>query len=81
MPSYLITRIYGEHGIWYRNGFTDSDVRRILDTEGREFLEIRGGCERIAKTRVVRSYRGFARRCVFVGLLTFPWGIVDHFSG
>ena len=81
VPSYLITRMYGEFGSWYRNSFIDSGVLRVLDAEAREFLEICGGCERIAKTRVVRSYRAFARQCVFFYLLTFPWGVVNHFGG
>lgn len=80
VPSYLITRMYGEFGSWHRDGLIDSGILRVLDVEAREFLEICGGCERIAKTRVVRSYRAFARQCVVLHLLTFPWGIVDHFG-
>jgi len=80
VPSYLITRMYGEFGSWYRDGFIDSGVLRVLDAEAREFLEICGACERIARTRVVRSYRAFTRQCVVVYLLTFPWGIVNHFG-
>ena len=80
VPSYLITRMYGEFGSWHRDGFIDSGIMRVLDVEAREFLEICGGCERIARTRVVRSYRAFARQCVIVYLLTFPWGIVHQFG-
>lgn len=80
VPSYLITRMYGEFGSWYRNGFIDSGLLRVLDAEAREFLEICGGCERIANTRVVRSYRAFSRQCVVVYLITFPWGIVNQFG-
>lgn len=80
MPSYLITRIDGEFGSWLKNGFVDSGVLRVLDVEAREFLEISGACERIRTTRVVRSYRAFARQCVFVYPLTFPWGVVDQFG-
>jgi len=79
VPSYLITRMYGEFGGWLKNGFVDSGVLRVLDVESREFLAICGDCERIRTTRAVRSYRAFARQCVFVYLLTFPWGIVNHF--
>jgi putative membrane protein len=80
VPSYLITRMYGEFGSWLENGLIDSGVLRVLDAEARAFLEICGGCERIRTTRVVRSYRAFARQCVFLYLLTFPWGIVNHFG-
>lgn len=78
VPSYLITRMYGEFGSWYRDGRIDGGVLRVLDEEAREFLEICGGCERIHNTRLVRSYRAFAQQCIFVYLLTFPWGVVDH---
>lgn len=78
VPSYLITRMYGEFGSWLREGRIDSGVLRVLDAEAREFLEICGGCERINTTRLVRSYRAFARQCIWVYLITFPWGIVDH---
>lgn len=80
VPSYLITRMYGDFGSWLKNGMIDSGVLRVLDAEARVFLEICGGCERIRTTRVVRSYRAFARQCVFLYLLTFPWGIVNHFG-
>ena len=79
VPSYLITRMYEEFGIWHTNGFIDSGVLRVLDVEARQFLEICGDCERIKTTGVVRSYRTFARQCIFVYLITFPWGIVDRF--
>lgn len=78
VPSYLITRMYGEFGSWYRDGRIDGGVLRVLDEEAREFLEICGGCERIRNTQLVRSYRAFAQQCIFVYLLTFPWGVVNH---
>ncbi|MCA9060223.1 MAG: hypothetical protein KDA85_17060, partial [Planctomycetaceae bacterium] len=43
-------------------------------------LDICGGCERIRNTRVVTSYRLFARQCVWLYLITLPWGIVDTFG-
>ena len=79
VPSYLITRMYEEIGAWKADGFIDGDDLRVLDSEARQFLDICGGCERIRNTRVVRSYRTFARQCVFLFLATFPWGVVDSF--
>ena len=79
VPSYLITRMYEEFGEWKSNGFIDGDELRVLDAEARQFLDIVGGCERIRKTQVVKSYKTFARQCVFLYLITFPWGIVDSF--
>jgi len=79
LPSYLVTRMYEEMGSWRDNGFIDSMVLRVLDEEARQFLEICGGCERIKNTRIALSYRIFARQCVFLFLVTFPWGIVNSF--
>ena len=80
VPSYLVTRMYEEIGSWKANAFIDGDELRILDSEARQFLEICGGCERIRNTRVVRSYRTFARQCIGLYLISFPWGIVDSFG-
>jgi ion channel-forming bestrophin family protein len=77
VPSYLITRMYEEIGSWKSDGFIDGDDLIVLDAEARQFLDICGGCERIRNTRVVRSYRTFARQCVGLYLITFPWGVVD----
>lgn len=81
VPAYLITRIYEQFGAWKADGFIDGDDLRVLDAEARQFLDICGGCERIRTTLIVRSYRTFARQCVGLFLLTFPWGIVDSFHG
>lgn len=79
VPSYLVTRMYEAIGRWKTNGYIDGDDMRVLDVEARQFLDICGGCERIRKTLVVRSYRRFARQCVALYLISFPWGIVDSF--
>lgn len=79
VPAYLITRMYEEIGSWKTNGFIDGDDMRVLDAESRQFLDICGACERIRNTRVVRSYRTFARQCVGLYLATLPWGIANSF--
>lgn len=79
IPGYLIDRIYRRLGAWKEHQWIDGDELRVLDSEFREFLEVCGGCERIRRTRVVRSYRVFARQCVALFLVTFPWGIVNDF--
>ena len=43
-------------------------------------MDICGGCERIHRTRIVGSYRTFARQCVLLFLLTLPWGIAHDFG-
>ena len=57
----------------------DRDLLRILDCETAKLMDICGACERIAKTPMVRSYRIFARQCIFLFLLTLPWGLVQDF--
>jgi putative membrane protein len=52
----------------------------VIDEDLRKLLEIVGGCERIRNTRLVRSYRKFARQCVGIYLVTLPWGIVHDFA-
>lgn len=78
VPSYLITRMYEDIGAWKSAGHIDGDDMIVLDAEARQFLDICGACERIRNTRVVGSYRMFARQCVALYLITFPWGVVDH---
>lgn len=58
----------------------DGDELRILDTDLVKLMEVCGGCEKIARTPIVRSYRVFARQCITLFLLTFPWGIVEDFQ-
>jgi ion channel-forming bestrophin family protein len=62
------------------NGQIDGDELRVIDTELAKLLEVCGGCERIARTPIVRSYRTFARQCTILFLLTLPWGIVHEFG-
>ena len=79
VPSYLAGRMYERLGEWKNNKTIAGIELRVLDAEGRQFLDVCGGCERIKNTRTARSYRTFARQCVALYLVTFPWGIVDSF--
>lgn len=53
---------------------------RALDDELAKLMEICGGCERIARTPFVRSYRIFARQCVILFLISLPWGVANDFQ-
>ena len=75
VPNYLVSLLYEELRECRRQKLIDGDDMRVIDQELSEFLDICGGCERIYKTRVVRSYRIFARQCVLLYLATLPWGI------
>jgi len=78
-PAFVVQQLYDWLAIQKSNGRLDGDEMRIIDVELAKFLEVCGGCERIARTPMVRSYRIFARQCIFLFLLTLPWGIVSDF--
>lgn len=79
VPGFLVGRLYQAFREGRKSGQIDGDELRIIDEDLRRLLDITGGCERIYKTRIVRSYRVFARQCVFLYLVTLPWGISDGF--
>lgn len=76
----LVDQLYAILAAAKRDGQIDGDELRVIDAELLRFLDITGGCERIQKTRIVTSYRVFARQCVWIFLLTLPWGIADDFG-
>jgi putative membrane protein len=80
MPAAISAALYEEVESLRSAGRLDGNELRVLDLELRNLLEICGGCERIRNTFIVRSYRIFARQCVFLYLATFPWGIVQDFQ-
>ena len=80
VPAYLVNQLYAKLRSWKDEGRLDGDELRVVDRELARFLDICGGCERIRHTRLVRSYRAFARQCVVLFLLTLPWGLVDAFQ-
>ncbi len=79
VPMELARQLY----VWLaqarREGRVGGDELRAIDMEMSRLMDITGGCERILKTRIVKSYRIFARQCVLVFLATLPWGIVHDF--
>ncbi len=79
-PSKLINRIYEILAAGREQNLLDGDELRVIDEDLRVYLNICGGCERIRKTLIVSSYRTFSRQCVFLFLLTLPWGIVEDFG-
>lgn len=79
IPAAIVTRLYAELGQLKEQKFIDGNELRLIDLELRVLLDVCGGCERILNTRIVRSYRTFARQCIALDLATFPWGIVETF--
>jgi putative membrane protein len=80
VPAKLVQEIYLWVGSAKANGRIDGHELRVIDLELAKFLEICGGCERIARTPIVRSYRTFARQCILLFLLSLPWGISNDFG-
>ena len=80
VPTVLVSKLYRKLNEWKTSGLIDGQQLIVIDEELRRLLEIVGGCERIRNTRLARSYRTFARQCVFFYLVTLPWGIVHEFS-
>lgn len=80
VPAYLVSVLYRRVRNWRTDGLIDGYQLMVLDEEIRRLMDIVGGCERIRNTRLARSYRLFARQCVFLYLITLPWGIVDDFA-
>ncbi len=80
VPLAIANEIYRLMGSWKATGVIDGDELRVIDAEALRLMDICGACERIQKTRIVRSYRVFARQVVLLFLLTLPWGIVEDFG-
>jgi putative membrane protein len=79
VPLALTGQLYALVALAKRQGRIDGDELRVLDSELLRLMDICGACERILKTRIVRSYRVFARQCVLIFLFTLPWGIAHDF--
>ena len=80
VPLAIAAEIYRLMGHWKATRAIDGDELRVIDAEALRLMDICGACERIQKTRIVRSYRVFARQVVLLFLLTLPWGIVQEFG-
>lgn len=80
LPTQIVHSLYAWVGKQKLSNNIDGDELRVLDVEVQRLLEICGGCERIARTPVVRSYRAFARQCIALFLLSLPWGIAQDFG-
>ncbi len=80
IPLAIVQQLYEIVGRAKRNQIIDGDELRVIDAELLRLMDICGGCERILKTRIVRSYRVFARQCVLIFLGTLPWGVAKDFG-
>ncbi len=80
-PNQRVREMYTLLNDWRRQGKLSDDIMRVLDSEVREFLEVCGGCERIQKTPLAKSYRLFLYQGIAVLLFTMPWSLVTVLGG
>jgi putative membrane protein len=80
VPLYLAECIYQRLADWKRQSRISDQELRILDVEARVLLDVCGGCERIRRTLIVKSYRSFAVKCLILYLVTLPWALVHDFQ-
>ncbi len=80
VPLRLVQQLYEIVGRAKGDGQIDGEELRAMDVELLRFMDICGGCERILKTRIVASYRVFARQCVLLFLATLPWAVAHDFG-
>jgi putative membrane protein len=78
-PSVVTSRIYAMIESWRSRNLISDQITRTFDTEARILMEVCGGCEKILNTRLAVSYRVFVNKCVFLYVLTLPWGLVEDF--
>jgi ion channel-forming bestrophin family protein len=79
-PQAVVNEFYRLLDDWREKYNVDTNMLRILDSEIREYLEVCGGCERILKTPLSISYIVLLHQCLFVFLLTMPWGMVTDYG-
>lgn len=76
VPNQRVRQIYSLLNQWRQQGKLSDDLMRVLDSEARELLEVCGGCERIQKTPLAKSYRLFLYQGIALMLFALPWGLV-----
>lgn len=65
---------------WRTRGQIDGYDELMLDVHARALMDICGGCERIKKTPLARSYLMFIRQCIALYVITLPWALVHDFQ-
>lgn len=79
-PLAIVQQLYEILSRAKQCGAVDGDELRVIDLELARLLDVCGACERIQRTRIVASYRIFARQCIFLVLATLPWGMARDFG-
>jgi putative membrane protein len=80
LPLAIAQQLYRIVGDAKRAGRLEPCELRVFDADLARIMDVCGGCERILKTRIVKSYRVFARQCVLIFVATLPWGVAHEFT-
>ncbi|MCA9151238.1 MAG: hypothetical protein KDA92_18130 [Planctomycetales bacterium] len=80
LPGLIVSKLYEVLYQAKSHQLVDGDELRVIDEELRNSLLVCGGCERIYRTRMIRSYKLFARQCIALFLVTYPWAVCHQFG-
>lgn len=80
IPAHVALSIRHKICTWRSNGLIDGFEELLLDTHTRALMDVCGACERIRRTQLSRSYFLFIRQCIFLYLITLPWGLIHEFK-
>ena len=78
LPNQRMRKIYSLLNSWRAKHLLSDDLMRVLDSEAREFLEVCGGCERIQRTPLAKSFRLFLYQGIALVLVLLPWSLVSE---
>lgn len=79
VPLGIANRLYSITSVASKTDKLSPESLWVIEGELHRLMDLCGGCERIQKTRIVRSYRTFARQITALLLITLPWGMVADF--
>ncbi|MCB0480699.1 MAG: bestrophin family protein [Flavobacteriales bacterium] len=76
-PLYIMDAMYAKLMELNKKGIITGEQLIVLDQEGREFMNVIGGCERIKNTPIPYSYNMFIKKFIFLYSVTLPFGIMN----
>jgi putative membrane protein len=78
VPAAIVRHLYARIERWRQSQQLGEIELLFIDRHTSALLEICGACERILKTPISESYRGFIRQSVAIYLLSLPWGLAGE---
>jgi ion channel-forming bestrophin family protein len=80
VPVWLVKGIFERLEDWRQRELLGGFELLFLDRQASGLLDVCGGCERIRRTPLAKSYRWFVRQLIAVYLITLPWGLIEDFG-